>query len=142
MNKNSFVVLGFLSFVSFAIASSNSTLTGSGAISLKVEAPEKRIFVVYPGKLSNQCGIRLVLLDKYGVITEDIIGKIQVKSLGGTLTPKPGNSMIIYDFSKEVLANQFYGIEVWISTKDGQDLSSLSPQGSELLVVSSPCSIK
>lgn len=54
--------------------SDTATLTESVAVRLAVPAPLLTVFVSYPGKIGNQCGVKLIRLDEtigaYEVMTD------------------------------------------------------------------------
>lgn len=101
--KNLIVLFFGLAIVSFQ-ALGRTTLTLGSAVSLDVERPAETIFVSYPGELSNQCGLRLVVLGGFGMITEDITRQIEVRADNmEILLPKLGNNTAHYDFSHLVL---------------------------------------
>jgi len=139
-------LINTLSAFALAVLSINSAqaatnvMTSSSAISLDVNSPSETIFVSYPGRLGDQCGLRLVVLRNFGSITAELTDKLVVKAGNRELPAIKKGQSIRYDFSEQVLGAQLFGLYVTIATADGQNLSTLSSGSGQLLVVSTPCS--
>lgn len=121
-------------------------MTLGSALSLNIEAPSTTIFVTYAGKLSNQCGLRLVSPDDTGVgivtneMVENLVVKLSDHNGGETLSPKINHDTIEFDFSHYVLNRQTFGIDIILETKNGHNLSTIVGSNDRpLLIISVPC---
>ena len=118
-------------------------LTQNVAVRLRVPEPKLTVFVSYPGKIGNQCGVKLLQFDSLG--NGDV--REIVNNLDLQIDSKPLNGMISedelsvkYSFPKEFMEKSLYGAFLSIETKDGRHLSEVITEGErDLILVSTPC---
>ena len=117
------------------------------AVRLRVPEPKLTVFVSYPGKIGNQCGVKLlwVKLLQFDSLGNHDVGEI-VNNLDLQIDSEPLNGMISghrsvkYSFPKELLEQSLYGAFLSIETKHGRNLSEVITAGErELILVSTPC---
>jgi len=112
------------------------------AVRLRVPEPKLTVFVSYPGKIGNQCGVKLLWLDglgggDVGEIAKNLDLQIDSEPLNGMIS---GHRSVKYSFPKELLEQSLFGAFLSIETKDGRNLSEVITEGErELILVSTPC---
>jgi len=119
------------------------TLTQSVAVRLRVPEPKLTVFVSYPGKIGNQCGVKLLQFNSLGggdvgEIAKNLDLRIDSKPINGMISD--GDLAVKYSLPDEFTEQGRYGAFLSIETKDGRNLSEVIPDGErEVILVSTPC---
>lgn len=128
--------------------SDTANLTESVAVRLDVPAPLLTVFVSYPGKIGNQCGVKLLQLDETsGADVENIVNNLVVRLDEEELLPLDqiffgAGPWPKYEFPEIFKVKGFYGATLTVETRDGRNLSELTTDGErELILVSTPCKL-
>lgn len=127
--------------------SDTATLTEGVAVRLDVPASLLTVFVSYPGKIGNQCGVKLLELDETGADVESIANNLVVRLDEEELLPLDkiffgAGPWPKYQFPQKFKDQQFFGASLTIETRDGRNLSEVMTDGErELILVSTPCKL-
>jgi hypothetical protein len=137
-NKMKNKILLSLVLGSVTAFSDTATLTEGVAVRLDVPASLLTVFVSYPGKIGNQCGVKLLELDETGADVENIVNNLVVRLNEEELAgPWPK-----YEFPQKVKDQSAFGAYLTIETRDGRNLSEVMTDGErELILVSTPCKL-
>lgn len=133
------LVVGVFSLI--ANAQGTVVLTRGNAVRIGVEAPGLTLFVSYPGKIGDQCGLKLVRLNDLGIGVSEADNLILKTEDGQELVSSAGFN---YRLPQSVISDSLFGLYITVETRDGRNLSTVlsAEEGGEWLLVSTPCAEK